>query len=378
MNKAGSRRFATDSSSVDPKIEDVWERLSKKLAAVGVDEQALKAAAAEGPDALRRLVARHIAFPGARRYTPSEVYAKSGVDQETAEALWSAMGFPLVPEDEPAFTDADIDALVTATKLFDRADMDRAIVLQQARSMGLAASRIAASHQDVIGDLVPLTDPTRAAEEALSLADEALPATDQLLVYIYRRHLAAAIEQRMLVTPGEEGGVNMAVGFADLSGFTALSQELDVRELATLIDRFNASTTDVVAQAGGRVIKTIGDEIMFATQDAGSAASIALALLDHVSGKDELPLLKVGVARGVVITREGDIFGSPVNLANRLVTTAKPDSALVDETTRDALEGDERFYFTSLGKRYLKGLGLVRTYRLRAPGSKPARRVKRH
>jgi len=352
-------------------------RLSTKLAALGVDEQALKSAAAEGLDGLRLLIARHISFPGARRYTPLEVYEKSGVDQETAQALWRAMGFPLVPEDQAAFTDADIEALQISVKLFDRAGMDRTIVLQQARSMGQAAARIAASHQDVLAELIPDADLARAAEEALSLADEALPATDHLLVYMYRRHLAAATEQRILVTPSGEGGVMMTVGFADLLGFTALSRELDVRELAALIDRFNAATANVVAQARGRVVKTIGDEVMFATQDPGSAASIALALLNDVSGKDGLPPLKVGVGSGAVIAREGDLFGGPVNLANRLVTIAKPACALVDEATRDALASDERFHFTSLGKRHLKGLGLVRSFRLRAAGSKRPRPVRR-
>ena len=206
------------------------------------------------------------------------MYEKSGVDQDSAEALWRAMGFPLVPEDEPAFTDADIEALRVATKLFDRAGMDRTIVLQQARSMGQAAARIAASHQDVIAEVIPEGDPARAAEMALSLAQEGLPATEHLLIYMYRRHLAAATEQRLLITPSEEGGMIMAVGFADLMGFTALSQELDVRELAALVDRFNAATADVVGQSRGRIIKTIGDEVMFATQDPGSAAAIALDL----------------------------------------------------------------------------------------------------
>src|SRR6185503_20191740 len=115
--------------------EDVIARLSAKLTEAGVDEQDLKAATAEGIDGIRRLVARHITFPGARRYTPAQIYATSGVDEDTARALWSAMGFPLVPDDEPAFTDADIEALQIATQLFDRAGMDRAIVLQQARSL---------------------------------------------------------------------------------------------------------------------------------------------------------------------------------------------------------------------------------------------------
>jgi adenylate cyclase len=196
---------------------------------------------------------------------------------------------------------------------------------------------------------------------------------------MYRRHLAAATEQSLLIAPSAEGGVAMSVGFADLSGFTALSQEMDVRELAAMIDRFNAVTADVVAQAGGRVIKTIGDEVMFATHEPSSAGSLAVTLIDAVSGVDGLPPLKVGLASGIVIAREGDLFGAPVNLANRLVTIAKPESILVDEATRDALVDDGRFTFTSLGRRYLKGFGHVRSFRLRAAGAEagPGRPPKR-
>lgn len=357
--------------------EGLWERLSRKIAEFGVDEQALESAAAEGPDGIRLLVARHMTFPGARRYTANDVYAESGVDPENARALWKAMGFPIVPDDEPAFTDADIEALRIATTLFERADMDTTIILQQARSMGQATARIAASHQDVIAGLVVDESATREAEAALSLAEEALPALDRLLVYMYRRHLAAATEQRLLIAPSKEGGVAMSIGFADLSGFTALSRELDVREIAALVDRFNAETSDIVTQAGGRVVKTIGDEVMFATHEPASAATIAVGLIGSVSGVDGLPLLKVGVASGIVIAREGDIFGSPVNLANRLVATAVPESVLVDEATRDALAGDPRFRFSALGRRTLKGIGSVHPFRLRAAESEPAGPTKR-
>jgi adenylate cyclase len=353
--------------------DDVWERLFGKLAELGVDERAFKAAADEGIDGLRRLFARYITFPGERRYSPRDLYERTGVDEDTARALWRAMGFPIVPEDEVAFTDADAEALVIATKLFEAAGMDNTIVLQQARSMGQAAARIAASHQDVIAGIFPEDDPARAAEQALRMAEQSLPTLDRLLVYMYRRHLAAATEQRLMVTPSEEGGVAMSVGFADLSGFTAMSQELDVRELAALIDRFNGTTSDVVAQVGGRVIKTIGDEVMFATPDAASAAEIALRLIGEAPN-DGLPALKIGLASGQVIPSEGDLFGSPVNLASRLVSTAKPGSALVDEATRTELGGDDRFVFTSIGRRFMKGFGHVRAFRLRGPEAARARR----
>ncbi|TMK20144.1 MAG: hypothetical protein E6G68_05030, partial [Actinobacteria bacterium] len=152
-------------------------------------------ATAEGIDGLRRMVARYLTFPGERRYTPPEVFERSGVDEETAHALWRAMGFAEAPNDERAFTDADVEALRVSMRLFALTEMDRQVSLQQARVMSQALARIAASHQDVIGALLAEQDPVRSASRAVTLAEEALPALDHLLLYMYRRHLAAAAEQ---------------------------------------------------------------------------------------------------------------------------------------------------------------------------------------
>jgi len=334
------------------------------LGRAGVDERALEAAAAEGPDGLARLVARHLTFPGERRYTPPEVIERSGVDDETARSLWRAMGFANTPDDERAFTEADVDAVRTAARLFDQTGMEWPVALQQARVMSQAVARIATAQQDVIGGLIGGSDPVRAALDTVSLADEALPALDHLLLYMYRRHLAAAAEQ-LLHVGSERGTTELSVGFADLTGFTALSQELGARELASLVERFNGVTADAVAVNGGRIIKTIGDEVMFSANDAASAASIALAQIEAVTPDTGLPPLRVGVATGSVIAREGDLFGPTVNLASRLVGVARPDSILVDPTTYDALADDDRFDLKPTPLRHLKGFGRVRPYRLR-------------
>lgn len=330
---------------------------------------ALEKAAAQSVDAVALLIARHLTFPGERRYSPRDVYARVGVDEETARSLWRAMGFALVPEDEPAFTDADVEALELAVRLFERAGMDRSVVLQQARSMSQAVARIASSHQDVISAIADDPDIVRAATESIALAEEALPALDRLLVYMYRRHLSAAIEQAMLVTRTEEGAVRMSVGFADMVRFTSLSQELPARELSSLIERFNAATADVVSQGGGRIIKTIGDEVMFTALEASSAAAIALDLLEAVSPEAGFPSLHIGLATGPVIAREGDVFGPTVNLAHRLVAIARNDSILIDDAMRDALADDGRFELKPIPTQHLKGLGRVRAHRLRRAGA---------
>ena len=233
--------------------------------------------------------------------------------------------------------------------------------------MSQALARIAESHQDVIAAVLGQQDRAAAATESVDLATKALPALDHLLTYMYRRHLAAATEQRLLMG-GEaaEGSITLSVGFADMTGFTEVSEALSTEDLADTIERFNAATADVIAQAGGRLIKTIGDEVMFTTPDPVRGAEVAVALVDAISPGTDTPELRVGLATGLVLAREGDVFGSAVNLASRLVAIARPGSALVDRATRDAVAAHDRLQLSPLPPKRLKGLGRVRAYRLRA------------
>ena len=132
----------------------------------------------------------------------------------------------------------------------------------------------------------------------------------------------------------------LAVGFADLCGFTRLSRRLSSTGLDRLLDRFEALTAETVGEAGARLVKLIGDEVMFATADAAAAASIALNLATRAAADDVLPGLRVGVSYGRVLVRRGDCFGTTVNLASRIVSTARCGTALVDDQFRRALPAE--------------------------------------
>ena len=349
---------------VRPLAEEVLLRAASALREAGLSDAELAAAVEAGADELARVVARHLTFPGRRALRPAEVWSAAGVDEATTRALWRAMGFPEVPDDAAAFTEHDVHALRTASALFERTGMDSASGLRQARAMSQATMRIAESHQDVIGSVLAADEPIGAAAEAVALAEVAMPALDELLVYMYRRHLAAATEQRLVAGGvGGSGERSASVGFADLAGFTRTSEALGVDGLATMIEHFNASTAGVIADGGGRVVKTIGDEVMFVGPDPAGAATIGLGLLDAVTTASGDLALRVGIATGPVLAREGDIFGRAVNLASRLVVSARPGSVLVDAATKEAL--DDRFATTALAPRRLSGIGSLRCWRIR-------------
>src|SRR5690606_36720162 len=138
----------------------------------------------------------------------------------------------------------------------------------------------------------------------------------EIFEQVWRRHLQVAARRRLL--RGEAADAEgLVVGFADLVGFTALSQQASDAELAGVVDHFEHLTYDIIVGHGGRVVKMIGDEVMFVVEDPEAAAEIALELADASRDADQLTDVRVGMALGPALEREGDVYGPTVNLASR-------------------------------------------------------------
>jgi adenylate cyclase len=132
-----------------------------------------------------------------------------------------------------------------------------------------------------------------------------------------------------------------------------------------LIGRFDQLVHEAVVRHGGRIVKMIGDAAMFTLVAPEQAALVALELADIVAGDDLLPGVRVGMAAGPVLARDGDLYGPVVNTASRLVTIGRAGAVNVTQEMRDAVAGDVRFDLRSLGTRNLRHIGEVRVYRLR-------------
>jgi len=311
----------------------------------------------------RELQALVEALVGRLELTPPEVSAESGIDIERARRLWRALGFPPAPDDARIFTRADVDVLHGVRRLLDRYGIDWPTLIQLARLTGRSLSRIADGQVDAGGPL--MNDPTAVLPEFA--AD-----FERLMAYVWRRQLLAAILRRAAFST--DAGHDVTVGFADLVGFTALSQALDASELAVMVDRFEALGYEHVPLHGGRIIKMIGDEIMFASDDIASAAEIALALVEAHAADPDLPDIRVGLASGPTLQWDGDLFGPTVNLASRLVNVARPGAVLVSETVAHALEGRAELALRPLRPVRLQGIGRVKSWVLRRAGDPAERR----
>jgi adenylate cyclase len=189
----------------------------------------------------------------------------------------------------------------------------------------------------------------------------------RLLEFVWRRQMAAGIQRNMLLRshglgPGQRPEI--AVGFADMVGFTLLSQHLTDEELAAVVRRFEEISHDIVTNARGRVVKMIGDEVMFVVDSVADAARIGLGLADAYADDDLLSDVRVGLAFGPVLLRDGDYFGPTVNLAHRIVNIGNPGTVLMSDEFHTALveEAPDEFTGKPLRPRLLKDLGRVQLW----------------
>jgi adenylate cyclase len=202
----------------------------------------------------------------------------------------------------------------------------------------------------------------------------------RLLEFAWRRHVQASVRRAMLLRNRHDPGAlpDLCVGFADMVGFTMLSQQLSEEELAALVSRFEDVAHDTVTGGGGRVVKMIGDEVMFVTDAASDAARIALALAEAYADDELLSDVRVALAVGPVLVQDGDFYGPVVNLASRAAGIAAPGSVLVSDEFHSALLRQTQqtpaageFAFKALRPRLVKDLGRVQLWALHRPGSEP-------
>lgn len=313
---------------------------------------------------------------GEIKYTREQVAEISGIPLERAQRLWVALGFAHDDNPgEPMFTDADVDALQLITSLVDRGIIDPDLEVSVTRALGQSFSRLAEWQLGLLNNYIADrvsnhesgddVDRRAVAAAATLVAEQMLPTLEKLQAYAWRRHLASNAA-RFLDSRGDDTiGRTLVVGFADMVGYTSLTRRLDITELTTLLEFFESTVTTVISQNHGWVIKNVGDEVMFAVEDPRDAARIALALQDAASSTEELPNLRVGLARGEVLVRFGDVYGSVVNIAARLTSSARPGTVLVDAAMAEALAPEHEFQLRSLRTLRVRGYSRLKAYLLR-------------
>lgn len=296
--------------------------------------------------------------------TSEAVAEAAGVPLDQAQRLWRALGFPDAGT-AVAFTDSDMAALAAVVSAVDKGVIDFDTAVRLTRAVGQTMARLAdwqvATLSARVEQLEEGDDATGSRiGSALRIAEQVGLPFEELLVYSWRRHLAQAVARVEALGASESDlhTTQVTVGFADLVSFTALSNDLDEDRIGDLVEIFESRCADVVAARHGRVIKTLGDSVLYVSENPERAMDIALGIVDVIGKDARLPDVRLGLATGSVIMQLGDVFGPPVNKAARLTRVARRNRVITDRTTADLLPSG-KFDMRSLPARPLRGFGVV-------------------
>jgi len=344
--------------------------LLQELTDQGVSLEELKEAVEE--DRLVLLPVERVFEEDAHRYSAAEIAEKSGLEPEFLARLLQALGAPIPNEDDQVFGEADVEAAKRAKAFLD-AGLPEDGLLETSRIIGISMANLADANRDLVGQV--FTEPglderelaLRYAEAARAMA----PRLGETLLHAYRLHLREAIRQAVVneaeLAEGRISGTDeVTIAFADLVGYTRLGESLDIEQVGDLSGKLLELASDA-ARPPVRLVKMIGDAAMFASRESGPLLESVLGLVEAV-GREEIPPLRAGVARGQALGRAGDWYGRPVNLAARITNFAWPDSVVVDEQVKDSIaqSNGRPFEFSFAGKRKFKGFeGEVPVHRVR-------------
>lgn len=315
----------------------------------------------------------------------SQVADAAGTSLDLARRFWRAMGFSDVAPDVVRFTGSDVAALRELADLIDEKDdgapspsapgggLAASSVLELLRAQSYTMDRLVLwQFETLVSDISQRyrLDDTSARLVALDHVDEMISLMRAQLDYVWRRHLAALLgrtDTEVAKRGREDAGPDMyplsrALGFVDIVSFTQRAQTMGRHELSTMLNDFETTARNVVTSRGARVVKTIGDAVMYIADDVETGAEVVTALVDELQSGPETLRVRASLVAGRVVSRSGDVFGPPVNLASRLVDTAEPGGIRMDVSTALALRRGpdaDRYVIRECHEVVAKGLGNI-------------------
>ena len=332
--------------------------LLEHLHADGCTVEELRAAAVEGRLAL---LPAERALGAGGDLTARDLAATAGVELEDLEAVRRACGLPLPPPDVAELGELDL-AGARALARFLEGGLPLEGLIEASRVFGEASAHAAAAAGTLANVALPQVGDTE-HDYALRLAAatrELTPPAAELLGVMYRLHSRENLRQSIIdaeeLAEGRRSDVHdVSVGFCDLVGFTRLGEGVPAADLGAIATRF-AAIAAVVAEPPVRLVKTIGDAVMFVAPEPAPLLHAALELMEAADAEGEhFPAVHAGAAHGPALRRWGDYYGGPVNLAARLTERARPASLITDTAVRERA-GEDGLAWSEAGLKRLKGM----------------------
>ena len=342
---------------LDGDARDARRRLLEQLEQDGVPVDELREAVAEGRLALLPLE-RALAPPG-DRFTFAQMAERAELDPAFLGDLTRALGLPIPDDNEAIFSEPDLKAARTVGG-FRAAGIGDEELLEITRVLGYSLSQIVAALRSMFTQTFFKPDDNEydVAVRWATAAEQLNPILEDVVQYLLRAQQVAQLRQGVFDLAGlGSGSTQISVAFADLAGFTRLGEQVAADHLGSVAGRLTALATDS-AHPPVRLVKMIGDAAMLVSPEPRALLDTVLTLLDRVEGEgEEFPPLRAGIACGEGLSRGGDWYGAPVNLASRITDKTRAGAVVVSAEFKDQIGDDDSYEWTRLpGKRKFKGV----------------------
>jgi adenylate cyclase len=298
--------------------------------------------------------------------TQTELVARLGLSDDLARSLGTILGTCSLPPDQQVRSDhAELFELVGAAKAHGAPDE---MLVRVVRATAESLRHIIDAQRDFIdaellepavatgatpSEMLSITAPARRRYRELGRRSVEL-LFDRFVDESTFQHVVEIMESEL----GEHrvtAGAEPAIAFIDLTGYTRLAEEAGDDEAAAQATRFIAAVEAAASETGGRLVKVLGDGVMMHFADSDSAIRAAISVLSRVQ-RQGLPAARAGINAGPMVRRDGDYFGSVVNLAARAADYARAHEILVTQEVMDAWTGGDSIYFRGIGAVSLKNV----------------------
>ena len=363
----------------DPNIEELLGDLEGSARAERAEliewlfEQGVTADEIRNAFAPMLLISRRVMGDDGTYMSAREISESYGIDLELLQRVQRAIGLSRVDDpDAVVHMRADGVAATYAQRFIEMGlNPDNIVLVVRVLAEGLAHAAEVMRYTALASILRPGATELEIAKGSQALVTQIKPLLGPMIEDMLFMHLRHSMETEAVNASERAAGAplpgarHITVAFADLVGFTRLGEEVPAEELGQLANRLADLARDV-AVPPVRFIKTIGDAVMFVCTDPAPLLDAVIKLVEITDSDNDFPRLRAGIAGGSAVSRAGDWFGSPVNLASRVTAVARPGAVLAAESTRDELGDDAGFSWSLAGGRHLKGIkGEVRLFRAR-------------
>jgi adenylate cyclase len=336
-------------------------------------EQGITAEEIRGTSAPLLLATRRVIGDDGTHVSTREIAEAYGIDLDLLQRVQRAIGLARIDDaDAAVHMRADAEAAAYVRHFFKLGlDPDNLVLVTRVLAEGLSHAAEVMRYTALAAVIEPGTTELEIAKRSHALVSQITPLLGPWIEEMLFMQLRNMMETEAVTASERAAGAplpgarQVTVAFADLVGFTRLGEEVPAEELGQLANRLADLARDT-AVPPVRFIKTIGDAVMFVCTDPAPLLDAVLKLVEITDGDNDFPRLRAGIASGSAVSRAGDWFGSPVNLASRVTAVARPGTVLAAESARDDLGDGAGFSWSFAGARHLKGIkGEVRLYRAR-------------